>query len=230
MFGISLNTIAFMLSMGFATAALLYVILFDRIERERNASRRIKEVKLAATDSLTVKATRDKAAEMQKRRRNVQESLKDLDDRQKDRDKNLKNPPLKRQIAQAGLKLDVKTFYLVSMVSGVLVAGVFFILQAPLLFIPAAFFAASFGLPRWFIGFMRKRRIAKFLNEFPNAIDVIVRAIKSGLPLNDGLRLIANEAAEPVRSEFRRVVEAQQLGVSTPESLSGNKAFIYRAF
>ena len=57
-----------------------------------------------------------------------------------------------------------------------------------------------------------------FLNEFPNALDVIVRAVKSGLPLNDGIRLIANEAQEPVRTEFRRIVEAQQLGLSIPEA------------
>ena len=49
-------------------------------------------------------------------------------------------------------------------------------------------------------------------------IDVIVRAIKSGLPLNDGLRLIASEAREPVKSEFRHIIEAQQLGLSTPEA------------
>jgi tight adherence protein B len=65
---------------------------------------------------------------------------------------------------------------------------------------------------------LRARRIKQFLEEFPNAIEIIVRAIKSGLPLNDGVRLIASEAKEPVRSEFRRMVESQQLGVSIPEA------------
>ncbi len=65
---------------------------------------------------------------------------------------------------------------------------------------------------------MRSRRVKAFLNEFPNALDVIVRAVKSGLPLNDGIRLIATESAEPVRTEFRRIVEAQQVGLSIPEA------------
>jgi tight adherence protein B len=78
--------------------------------------------------------------------------------------------------------------------------------------------AAGVGLPRWYVSFMRKKRIKAFLNEFPNAIDIIVRAIKSGLPLNDGLRLIAAEAKEPVKSEFRRMIEQQQLGISVPEA------------
>ena len=55
-------------------------------------------------------------------------------------------------------------------------------------------------MPRWFVNFLRKRRIKKFLNEFANAVDVIVRGVKAGLPLNDCFRIIANEATEPVKS------------------------------
>lgn len=65
----------------------------------------------------------------------------------------------------------------------------------------------------------RKRRLKKFLEEFPNALDVIVRATRAGLPLNDGLRLIASEAVEPVKGEFKKVVEAQQIGLSIPEAV-----------
>jgi tight adherence protein B len=76
------------------------------------------------------------------------------------------------------------------------------------------------GLPRWILGFLIKRRQNKFLTEFPNALDVIVRSIKSGLPLNDAIRLIANEGKEPVKGEFRRVVESQQIGLSVPDACS----------
>jgi tight adherence protein B len=77
---------------------------------------------------------------------------------------------------------------------------------------------AGLGLPRWILGFLIKRRQNKFLDEFPNALDVIVRSIKSGLPLNDAIRLIANEGKEPVKGEFRRVVESQQVGLSVPDA------------
>ena len=95
--------------------------------------------------------------------------------------------------------------------------GAFFA-GAPIYVVPGVLLACGLGVPRWAVSFLRKRRIKKFLAEFPNSIDVIVRAIKSGLPLNDGIRLIASEAKEPVRSEFRRMVEAQQLGISVPEA------------
>ena len=68
------------------------------------------------------------------------------------------------------------------------------------------------------VKFRKARRIKRFLSEFPNALDIIVRAVKSGLPLNDGIRLIASKSQEPVRTEFRRIVEAQQVGLSIPEA------------
>jgi tight adherence protein B len=54
----------------------------------------------------------------------------------------------------------------------------------------------------------------------PNALDVVVRGIRSGLPLNDCIRMIASEAQEPLRSEFRTVVESQTLGLSLGEGLT----------
>ncbi len=75
------------------------------------------------------------------------------------------------------------------------------------------------GVPRWILSFLKKRRIAKFIEEFPNAVDVIIRGIKAGLPLGDCLRIIANEAQEPVKSEFRYIVESQTLGLSAGEAV-----------
>jgi tight adherence protein B len=64
------------------------------------------------------------------------------------------------------------------------------------------------------LSFLMKRRIKRFIDEFPNAIDIIVRGIKSGLPLADCLRIISMEAREPLKGEFRAIVEAQTLGLT----------------
>jgi tight adherence protein B len=130
----------------------------------------------------------------------------------------MRKPPIKTQIKQAGLTLSIERFYVYSVLSGVVVTFMALIFGAPLILLPGAFLAGVFGLPRWVIGFIRGRRMKAFLNEFPNALDILVRAVKSGLPLNDGVRLIANESPEPVRGEFRRIVEAQQIGLSLPEA------------
>jgi tight adherence protein B len=79
-------------------------------------------------------------------------------------------------------------------------------------------FAAGCGLPLWGLGFLKKRREAKFLNAFPDAVDVIVRGIKAGLPLLDSIKLIAVDAVEPVRGEFRAIVQTQTISMPIGEA------------
>jgi tight adherence protein B len=79
-------------------------------------------------------------------------------------------------------------------------------------------FAAGFGMPRWMLRFLKKRRENKFLMAFPDAVDTIVRGIRAGLPLLDSMRMIAAEAPEPVRSEFRAIMETQAIGMPIGEA------------
>ena len=218
MFGIDTSILLFVLLAGVSAGAVAYALMFRRISDEANIDKRLQNVKRAETDRMAVVASRDRMQEAAKRRKTVQDSLKDLENRQKAKDKNVKKPPLKQQLRQAGMTVTIERFYLYSAISGLVLTALAFIGGAPLWILPGALLAGTLGLPRWFVSFKRGRRVKAFLNEFPNALDVIVRAVKSGLPLNDGIRLIANEAQEPVRTEFRRIVEAQQLGLSIPEA------------
>jgi len=218
MFGIDTTVLAFIALAGFSAGAVAYAFLFNSIAEEKTTERRLDTIKKAETDRSVVKANRDRVAEAVKRRKTVSDSLKELDAKQLAADKNIKKPPLRIQLKQAGLHIPVERFYIYSVVCGVVLTVVAYFLGAPLLILPGAFAAGAFGLPRWVVGFLRAQRVKRFLNEFPNALDIIVRAVKSGLPLNDGIRLIASEAPEPVKSEFRRVVESQQLGMSIPEA------------
>jgi tight adherence protein B len=218
MFGIDGATLLFMLLTACAVGGIAYAILFRAIEDEAKADRRLESIKKAETDRSVVKANRDRVAEAAKRRKSVQDSLAELEVKQKARDQNMKKPPLKIQLRQAGLSITMRQFYIFSAVCGLVCAFVALLSGAPLFVVPGAFLAGMFGLPRWFVGFKRARRVKAFLDEFPNALDILVRSVKSGLPLHDGVRLIASEAPEPVKTEFRRVVEAQQLGLSLPEA------------
>lgn len=211
-------TLLFIMLAAISAGAVAYVFLFNRISAAENADRRLKIVQQAESERMAVKATRMKATEAAKRRKSVQDSLKEMDLKQKAKDKNLRKPPLTVQIRQAGMQVSIERFYVYSVVTGLVVTLIAVILGAPMLVLPGAMLAGTLGLPRWFVGFRRKRRVRKFLDEFPNALDVIVRAVKSGLPLNDGIRLIATEAQEPVRTEFRRIVDAQQMGLSIPDA------------
>jgi len=143
------------------------------------------------------------------RREQVEETLKELEVRQK----KMKNPPISVRIAQAGLSWTQRQFILISAAFGLAVFVLAFVVDAGLIVAPVLAFAAGFGLPRWLLSFLKKRRENKFLNAFPDSVDVIVRGIKAGLPLLDCLKIIANEAAEPVRGEFRAIVETQTIGI-----------------
>lgn len=218
MFGIDSTTLAFVVLAALSAGAVAYAFLFNRIADEKNVEKRFETVRRADADRASLNVSRDRLAEAAKRRKSVQDSLADLEQKQKNRDRNSKKAPLRVQIRQAGLQLSIERFYIYSAVCGVVVAALAFVGGAPLLVVPGALLVGGLGLPRWFISFKRARRVKAFLDEFPNALDIIVRAVKSGLPLNDGIRLIASESPEPVRTEFRRIVEGQQLGLSVPEA------------
>ena len=218
MFGIDSTVLAFVLLAGLSAGAVAYAFLFSRISDEKNVGKRLQSIKAAETDRAVVKASRDRVAEAARRRKSVQDSLKELDDKQRAQNVNVKKPPLKVQIRQAGMNVTIERFYLYSVVCGLIVTLLAFIAGLPLIVLPGVLVVSAFGLPRWFVSLRRGRRVKAFLKEFPNALDVIVRAVKSGLPLNDGIRLIANESPEPVKTEFRRIVDSQQMGLSIPEA------------
>lgn len=218
MFGIEPAVLAFIVLAGFSAGGVAYALLFTRIRNEKQTGKRLQSIKAAETDRVLVKASRDRLAEAARRRRTVQESLKELEEKQKARDLNVKKPPLKIQIRQAGMDVTIQRFYLYSVICGLLLTFLAFVAGVPNIVLPGVLLVGVVGLPRWFVSFRRARRVKAFLDEFPNALEVIVRAVKSGLPLNDGIRLIASEAREPVKTEFRRIVDAQQLGLSIPDA------------
>jgi tight adherence protein B len=217
MFGLDMTMLAIVLLVAVAAAAVCYALLFSRIETEKKAGARLSRVKAAETDLNKAKASRDRVQEMSKRRKTLQDSLKELEKKQQEKNKHIGDKSLKSRLAQTGLALTVGRFYLFSIGLGLFVFIIAFIAGLSLLPALGAGFVFAFGLPRWVIGFLVKRRQNKFLEEFPNALDVMVRSIKSGLPLNDAVRLIASDGREPVKREFQRVVESQQIGLSIPE-------------
>lgn len=184
-----------------AAGGVAYVFLYPYLSGEVRAEKRQKAL-----------AQPDKAAEriaLVNRRDQVAQSLKEIDNREKARHKFT----LEQLIAQAGLDWSRRKFFVISILVGIGTALAMLIMTQNPYVAGAGLFIGILGLPRWALMFLRKRRIGKFVNEFPNAMDVIVRGVKAGLPLGDCLRIIASEAAEPVRGEFRSIVEAQSLGL-----------------
>ena len=213
---IDIRVLAMMGLVGFSIAALLYGFLYGRIERQASAERRRTQVASPSVDVERSKANGAPSA----RRRNVQETLKDLEIKQKHKASKSTNPPMQLRLEQAGLSLSIPRFYAYSVVTGLVIMTICLFVGLPILLVLGAGFVGAVGLPRFLVNFIRKRRHAAFTEELANAVEVIVRGVKAGLPLNDCLRMIASEAKEPLKSEFRLVIEAMQLGMPIDEAVT----------
>lgn len=200
-----IQTIALFFLVTVAAGGVVWVFLYPMLSGERKAEQR--RDTFARPDPVVRQSGGQKST--RSRREQVEETLKELEVRQK----KMKNPPISVRITQAGLGWSMRQFILISAGLGLLVFVLAFLVDAGLIVAPVLAFAAGFGLPRWLLSFLKKRREAKFLHAFPDSVDVIVRGIKAGLPLLDCLKIIANEAAEPVKSEFRAIVETQTIGI-----------------
>ena len=151
------------------------------------------------------------------RRKDIQQSLKVQTELL---EKRRKRVPLQDQIYQAGLKTKRGAFVRNQVIVGAVIFVACFVLQVQLLFALVFGVAGGYLLPRMFLGNRRKSYQAAYLDELPNAIEAIVRGVKSGLPLNDSMRLVAKEAKEPIKSEFQRVLDQQSIGKSMGEAVT----------
>ena len=151
------------------------------------------------------------------RRREIQQTLRQQTAQLEKRKRRI---PLQDLIYQAGLKTKRSAFIRNQILIGAGIAVVCFLLQVPILFAAVFGLASGYLLPRMFLGFRRKRFQNAYLDELPNAVEAIVRGVKSGLPLNDSMRVVAKEVKEPVRSEFQRVLDQQSVGKSMAEAVT----------
>jgi tight adherence protein B len=201
----SLQTLAMFFLGTLAAGGVVWVFVYPLLSGERRADQRKASVARSEPAGVTPVARGVPKA----RREQVEETLKEIEVR----NKHAKSPPLSARIAQAGLSWSKRQFMMISaglalvaFVAGLGVGGGI---------VPAVAmaFAAGLGLPRWILIFLKRRRERRFIDGFADAVDVIVRGVKAGLPLGDCLKIVANDAAEPVRSEFRAVVETQTIGM-----------------
>ena len=207
----SIAPMVFVGLVALAIAGAVYALIMPYISGEREKDKRVQGV----TDR-TRKLGTIGTDQQSSRKKSVADTLKEIDTRSKAKEK----VTLRLQLQRAGLQVTPRDFYIASAISGVLSFAVVYIgMQAPIMGGLVAGFLGAMGLPRWFLSKMVKRRQAKFLGELANAIDVVVRGVKSGLPLNECLQVISRESPEPIASEFREVVEQQRLGVPLSEAL-----------
>jgi tight adherence protein B len=198
-----MQTIALFFLASVAVGGVAWVFIYPFLTGERQAERRMANVAKAEP---AARATRGS----QKSRRDIIENtLKEFDERHK----KSKSIPLSVRIAQAGMFWSKRQFFIISGGIGAAMFLLGLLTGGGLAVAGTLGVAGALGLPRWMLSFLKKRRESKFLAAFPDAVDIIVRGVKAGLPLLDCMKMITIEAPEPVKSEFRAIVETQAIGM-----------------
>lgn len=192
-----------------SVAVFIYVLMAPYLTGERRQEKRMERV---TTENRVANKIQEAASN---RKKQVADTLKELEAKQNA----AKKVTLRQQLQRSGLSIDVKQFYIASVIAGFVLMAASFVLLPTLnpLIMLAIGVIGMLGLPRWVLNKIVARRHAAFLTEFANSIDIIVRGVKSGLPLNECLNIIARESPDPVGMEFREVVDQQRVGVPLQE-------------
>jgi len=203
-----MNMFAVAFLAAIAVGGVAYVFLYPMLSGERQAEKRRESVARAAP------AARVARGQPRARRDSIENTLKEFEERHSKKAK----LSLGTRIAQAGLSWSKQQFMLISAGIGLGLFMAAFAVGAGLLPAAGIAFAGAFGMPRWLLTYLKKRREQKFLDAFPDAVDIIVRGVKAGLPLLDCLKMITVDAPEPIKSEFRVIVDTQAIGMPLGEA------------
>jgi len=180
---------------------------------------RDKAVKRAQSFTAPAEAKRARAkpapgATQEARRKQIVGQLKEAERRERKA-----RVTISATLRQAGLSIDERTFWILNVIVGLVVLGVMMMLGQKIWIAGGLGFAAGLGLPRWVVGFLAARRAKKFTSDFANAVDVIVRGIKSGLPVHDCFKIIGKEFSAPLGPEFQRLVENIGMGLTVEQAM-----------
>ncbi|MEO0618625.1 MAG: type II secretion system F family protein [Pseudomonadota bacterium] len=209
MFDLSPAVIQFavILLAAISVGMIAFVVAYPFLSGEKKTEKRTAEI--AAQTSKSRAARSSESQELAHRKKAVADTMLEIENRQKGKGR----VTLRTRLERAGLSMTPNAFYIGSLILGVGVGITTFVMGAPAAAAAGAAFVGTLGLPRFLLNKITQRRQNKFVNEFANSIDVIVRGVKSGLPLNECLGIIARESPEPVRSEFAELVEQQRIGI-----------------
>jgi tight adherence protein B len=198
--------------LGFVTVAGLGFAFAGGDQNQAKAAKRIQSVAGAGKEKGRARIA--PAEQASQRRKQILESLKANEKQQRKT-----RMTVDSRLKQAGLSVSARNFWIFCGVLAVITAASTLLFGINPVACIGLGFGIGLGLPRWVLGVLIKRRHKGFTEDFPNAIDIIVRGIKSGLPVHDCLKVIARESPPPIDGEFQRLVEGLGLGMSLDQGL-----------
>jgi tight adherence protein B len=213
MISLSAAQIATIALAALSFVGVLFAAMYPTLTGDKRGKKRI-ETAIAGRTPGDRSAKNDET----RRKKDVEATIKDIEAQQ--RKKKRGATTLAQRMRQAGLTWSKNTYWTVCVIATVIAIVFYFsFVSMPLTYAVAFGFGSGLLLPYGYVNFKRAKRFKAFSQEFPNALDVIVRGVKAGLPLVDCMKVIAQEAREPVCTEFREIIEDQTLVLPMDEAV-----------
>ncbi len=200
--------------LAFITIGGVGWVLVGGDDSSGQAVKRAKVLATSRTESVAAAKRAAVANTPEARRKQIMVQLREVDRRERKA-----RMTTSAKLKQAGLELSLRTFVIISVVMGLIGTLLAFGLGGNILIVLGVGTAMGLGLPRWVVNMKAKARMKKFSLAFPDAVDVLVRGIKTGLPVHDCFKVIARESPEPLAGEFRLLVEGMGVGLTLADAL-----------
>ena len=198
--------------LAFITIGGLGWVLVSGDEGSNQAVKRAKALNVGRAETAKKRAAVVNTPEA--RRKQIMLQLQEVDRR--DRKARM---TMSAKLKQADLSISLRTFIIISIVLGVIGALMAFVLGLNPVLSLGIGLVMGLGVPRWVVGMKGKKRMKKFSLAFPDSVVILVRGIKTGLPVHDCFKIIARESPQPLAGEFQQLVEGLGVGLTLAEAL-----------
>ena len=190
-------------------ALLAYAILFEKVQRPLEMVRRLASIDRQFSKSVSSTKIENDGSEA------VDLAIGELEARRRRKGKKT----LRDKLQASGLKNTPKEHYILTVLLTLPILVGLYLSSANFLVLMVAGVMGVELIPRLTLNFLINRRKLLVIQQFATALDLIVRSLRSGLPLNDGLQVAAFELSDPLRTEFVRLLDDLNIGLNIKEAL-----------
>ena len=190
-------------------ALLAYAILFEKVQRPLGMVRRLETIDRQFGKSVGSTKIEDDGGKA------VDLAIRDLEARRRTKGKKT----LRDKLLAAGLRKTLKEYYILTVLLTLPILVALYLSSANFMVLVVSGVMGVEVIPRLTLNFLINRRGSLVIEQFITALDLMVRSLRSGLPLNDGLQVAAVELSDPLRSEFIRLLDDLNIGLNIKEAL-----------
>lgn len=202
------------LLIGLIVLGMMFAISASNEKEKKN--RALAVIKGARTGGGGEKSEKEQRSEQDKRRAEIAKKLKDQSEEDGEEKK---KATIAARLEMAGMHVTVKQYWIAAVVCAIVfAAGTFAAGGGIFIVIPMAV-AGLLGAPHFFVSRRIKKRQKKFLEEFADALEAMVRLLKAGMPVTEAIAMAGREFVGPVGEEMTRIYEAQKVGIPLPEAV-----------